>query len=392
MTMSPVRKTTVVHLSSIHHHPSSSDHLQQQYPFLNTYTNQCKLHHYSAYQNSNMAGASEKDPEAQKLLAKDEGFSKEKAASSGSASKAISSCALYAGCSISMVLVNKSLASSYNHLIDGDLNILLVVFQAVIAVMAVSFSKQMGWVEYPAFNMATAKQWAPVNIMFCGMLFTGMASLQHNSVPIVTIFKNITNIVVTAGDYYFFGSHVEGLVIAAFATMLAGAIFAAKNDVSITSIGVFWMTMNCLTTAGYILYMKFATKTVKLSKFGMVFYNNVLCTVFLLPVTLMNGEFMNFLNTGAIHTADYAWKNTFAGFVGFFLNFASLNCVANTGPTTYAIVGSLTKVPTAILGWTLFNAEITPQTWFFIGVSMCGGFMYSYAKIRSSRNAKKRGN
>jgi hypothetical protein len=58
-----------------------------------------------------MAGASEKDPEAQKLLAKDEGFSKEKAASSGSASKAISSCALYAGCSISMVLVNKSLAS-----------------------------------------------------------------------------------------------------------------------------------------------------------------------------------------------------------------------------------------------------------------------------------------
>jgi ADP-glucose pyrophosphorylase len=112
MTMSPVRKTTVVHLSSIHHHPSSSDHLQQQYPFLNTYTNhQCKLHHYKAYQNSNMAGASEKDPEAQKLLAQDEGFSKEKAASSGSASKAISSCALYAGCSISMVLVNKSLAS-----------------------------------------------------------------------------------------------------------------------------------------------------------------------------------------------------------------------------------------------------------------------------------------
>jgi len=341
-----------------------------------------------------MDSPSKNDPEAQKLVAREGGLSKEKDASigpTGSASKAISSCALYAGCSVSMVLVNKSLASSYNHLIDGDLNILLVVFQAIIAVMAVSFSKQMGWVEYPAFNMATAKQWAPVNIMFCGMLFTGMASLQHNSVPIVTIFKNITNIVITAGDYYFFGSQVEGLVIAAFATMLAGAVFAAKNDVSITTVGMFWMSMNCLTTAGYILYMKFATKTVKLSKFGMVFYNNVLCTVFLLPFTLINGEFMTFVNTGAIHTMDYAWKNTFAGFVGFFLNFASLNCVSNTGPTTYAIVGSLNKVPTAILGWTLFNAEITPQTWFFIGVSMCGGFLYSYAKIRSSRKAKKRG-
>ena len=279
---------------------------------------------------------------------------------------------------------------SYNHLIDGDLNILLVVFQAVIAVLAVSFSKIVGWVEYPAFNIVTAKQWAPVNITFCAMLFTGMASLQHNSVPMVTIFKNITNIGICAGDYYFFGSKVEGLVMAAFGIMLSGAVFAAKNDVSITFVGLFWMAMNCLATAGYILYMKFATKNVKLTKFGMVFYNNVLCTVFLLPCTLFNGEFMTFLNTPTIHTLDYFWKNTFAGFIGFFLNFASLTCVSNTGPTTYAIVGSLTKIPTALLGWTLFDAVITPQTWFFIGVSMCGGFLYSYAKIKSSRQAKRR--
>ena len=275
-------------------------------------------------------------------------------------------------------------------MIDGNLNILLVVFQAVIAVIAVEFSKFMGWVEYPSFSMATAKQWAPVNIFFCGMLFTGMGSLQYNSVPMVTIFKNITNIVVTFGDYYFFGSHVEGLVMAAFGIMLAGALFAAKNDVSISLIGLFWMAMNCLTTAAYILYMKFATKNVKLSKFGMVFYNNLLCTFFLFPCTVMNGELSTFLKTGAIHTFDYTWKNSFAGFVGFFLNFASLNCVANTGPTTYAIVGSMNKIPTAFLGWTLFDAKITPQTWLFIGVSMCGGFLYSYAKIRSSKKGKKR--
>jgi GDP-mannose transporter len=280
--------------------------------------------------------------------------------------------------------------SSYNNLIDGDLNILLVVFQAIIAVIAVEFSKMMKWVEYPSFSMATAKQWAPVNIFFCAMLFTGMASLQHNSVPMVTVFKNITNIVVSLGDYYFFGTTVEGLVVLAFGTMLGGALLAARNDVAITAAGVFWMAANCVATAGYILYMKFATKNVKLSKFGMVFYNNVLCTVFLLPVTLFNGEMNLFLNTEVIHTFDYAWKNAFAGFVGFFLNFASLNCVSNTGPTTYAIVGSLNKVPIAILGFYLFASVITPQTWFFIAVSMCGGFLYSYAKISAGRKKSKK--
>lgn len=330
-----------------------------------------------------------KDEEMQKLVEPASPAPKE-LGNKGSSTKAISSCALYSFCSVSMVLVNKSLASSYNHLISGDLNILLVVFQAVIAVVAVELSKMMGWVEYPNFNFKTAKQWAPVNIMFCGMLFTGMASLQHNSVPMVTIFKNITNIVVAGGDYFFFGTQVEGLVLAAFGVMLAGAIFAGKNDVETTFLGMFWMAMNCLTTAGYILYMKFATKTVKLSKFGMVFYNNLLCTCFLLPCCALNGELQLFLQTDAIHTFDYAWKNSFAGFVGFFLNFASLTCVANTGPTTYAIVGSLNKVPTALLGWTLFNAVITPQTLFFIAVSMCGGFLFSYAKIRTSRKAARR--
>jgi len=298
---------------------------------------------------------------------------------------AISSCLLYSFCSVSMVLVNKSLASSYNKYIEGDLNFLLVVFQAVIAVVAVQFCKMMNWVEYPSFEMKTAVQWAPVNLFFCAMLFTGMTSLQHNSVPMVTVFKNITNIVVAIGDYYWFGSKVEFLVVVAFGIMLVGALFAAKNDIQISVVGIVWMVVNCIATAGYILYMKFATKNVKLSKFGMVFYNNVLCTLFLLPVTLMNGEMNTFLKTEAIHTMDYMTKNSFAGFIGFFLNFASLNCVGNTGPTTYAIVGSMTKIPIAILGWFLFDNVITPQTWFFIAVSMCGGFFYSYAKLTSSK-------
>jgi GDP-mannose transporter len=227
--------------------------------------------------------------------------------------------------------------------------------------------------------------WAPVNILFCLMLFTGMASLQYNSVPMVTIFKNITNIVVTIGDYYCFGTTAGSLVILAFAVMLSGAVAAAWNDIEMSALGVFWMAMNCVSTAGYILYMKFATKNVKLSKFGMVFYNNVLCSVFLLPCAIVMGQVTIFLKTPAIHTTDYFLKNFFAGFVGFFLNFASLTCVAATGPTTYAIVGSLNKVPVAILGYILFDNVITTQTWFFIAISMSGGFLYSYAKIMEGR-------
>ena len=274
---------------------------------------------------------------------------------------------------------------SYNHLIPGDLNILLVVFQAVVAVVSVELCKKMKWVDYPSFDMATARQWAPLNVFFCFMLFTGMAALQHNSVPMVTIFKNVTNIITTFGDWYFFGSNAENLVILAFGIMLTGAVAAAWHDIEVSWVGIFWMVLNCLATSGYVLYMKFATKNVKLSTFGMVFYNNLLCTVFLFPAALMRGEISMFFSTQAIHTFDYFTKNLFAGFVGFFLNFASLNCVAVTGPTTYAIVGSINKIPVAFLGYFLFDSVITKETWFFISVSMAGGFLYSYAKIQTGR-------
>jgi GDP-mannose transporter len=198
----------------------------------------------------------------------------------------------------------------------------------------------------------------------------------------------VTNIITSAGDYFFFGSKSELLVIVAFGIMLGGAVMAAWNDISITWQGLFWMAANCCSTAGYVLYMKHATNNIKMSKFGMVFVNNVLCVVFLLPCAFAIGEIKLFFESKALHTVDYAFKNFFAGFVGFFLNFASLNCVQATGPTTYAIVGSLNKIPVAILGYILFDNTISPETWFFIGVSMTGGFVYSYAKLQTSMARK----
>jgi len=287
-----------------------------------------------------------------------------------------------------MVLVNKSLASSYNHLIDGDLNILLVVFQAIVAVFAVECCKKLNWVEYPSFSLDTAKQWAPVNIFFCLMLFTGMGSLQFNSVPMVTIFKNVSNITTAVGDYYCFGNKPEPLVVVAFGIMLSGAVAAAKNDTTINLSGVVWMVCNCFASSGYVLYMKHATEKVNLSKFGMVFYNNVLCVIFLLPVAAMMGQTKVFFTTPAIHTPDYAMKNLFAGLVGFLLNFASLTCVAVSGPTTYVTIGSLNKIPVAILGYYIFDSIISQETWFFIAVSMCGGFLFSFAKLQSSSSPR----
>ena len=289
---------------------------------------------------------------------------------------------------------------SYNDLIySGDdeeepkgkrnLNILLVVFQAVAAVVFLWFCKIFKLLDYPDLNWSIAKSWAPVNVFFCLMLFTSMAALQTNSVPMVTVFKNVANITTATADYFLFGNQLEALSMAAFGVMLFGAIAAAGNGMETSMTGLFWMLFNCFATTGYVCYMRYATQSIKMTKFGMVYVNNVLCVVLLTPVAYMNGEVATFLKSTALHTWDYGFKNFFAGFVGFFLNAASLHCVSVTGPTTYAIVGSLNKVPVTFLGYLIFHEKLSRQTWLFVCVSLVGGFLYTYSKIRAKAQEKK---
>ena len=70
----------------------------------------------------------EKDSDAEK----DSDIENDNAGNSNSMMKAISSCALYSCCSISMVLVNKSLASGYDNQIDWiAVDFALLLFDSV---------------------------------------------------------------------------------------------------------------------------------------------------------------------------------------------------------------------------------------------------------------------
>ena len=106
----------------------------------------------------------------------------------------------------------------------------------------------------------------------------------------VTIFKNLANVTTATGEWYFFEASQSSLVVVSFVVMIVGAVLAGSADLSFSLPGYLWMSVNCFATSSYILLMKRATKTLSLSKFGMVFYNNLLSVPLLLPVALLKGE------------------------------------------------------------------------------------------------------
>jgi len=114
------------------------------------------------------------------------------------------------------------------------------------------------------------------------MIYTGTKALQFLSIPVYTIFKNLTIILIAYGEVLWFGGSVTGMALFSFGLMVLSSVIAAWADIqhalqnydhsgaeasakiSTLNAGYIWMLFNCLCNASYILAMR---KRIKLTNF-----------------------------------------------------------------------------------------------------------------------------
>lgn len=122
----------------------------------------------------------------------------------------------------------------------------------------------------------------PISLLLVGMIFTGNKALQFLSVPVYTIFKNLTIIVIAYGEVLWFGGSVSPLSLVSFGLMVFSSIVAAWSDfqhakavaadslhqasaaISTLNAGYAWMALNVFCAALYVLSMR---KAIKLTNF-----------------------------------------------------------------------------------------------------------------------------
>jgi hypothetical protein len=59
---------------------------------------------------------------------------------------------------------------------------------------------------------------------------------------------------------------VSYLTLSSVVIMTLGALLAAANDLEFNAVGYFWLVLNCMCTAGYTLYMRYASTNIKLPR------------------------------------------------------------------------------------------------------------------------------
>ncbi|KAI3875345.1 hypothetical protein MKX03_027439 [Papaver bracteatum] len=287
--------------------------------------------------------------------------------------------------SCSMILINKYVLSSY----DFNAGISLMLYQNLVSVVIVSTLSFFGLISTEPLTWKLVKVWLPVNFIFVGMLITSLFSLKYINVAMVTVLKNVTNVITALGEMYLFKKSHDSRVWAALFLMIISAISGGVTDISFHAVGYTWQILNCFLTASYSLTLrrvmdtaKQVTKSGNLNEFTMVLLNNTLSLPLGLLLIFLFNEVDYLFDTPLLRMPTFWLVMTSSGFLGLAISFTSMWFLHQTGATTYSLVGSLNKIPLSVAGILLFHVPTSFQNFTSILFGLLAGVFFARAKMR----------
>jgi len=313
----------------------------------------------------------------------------------------------YCLASISMTVTNKYCVSGTN----WNLNFFYLAIQSVVCIIAIILCKQAGLITNLApFDSKKAKTWFPISLLLVGMIYTSTKALQFLSVPVYTIFKNLTIIVIAYGEVLWFGGSVGAAALFSFGLMVLSSVVAAWADIqhalyggaatqsaeaaaalSTLNAGYAWMGMNVFCTAAYVLSMRKVIKKMNFTDWDTMFYNNLLTipVLFVCSLCFEDWSSENLLKNFPLDTRNSLILGMiYSGLATIFISYCSAWCIRVTSSTTYSMVGALNKLPIAVSGLIFFAAPVTFGSVSAIIIGFVSGIVYAWAKVRQTQRAK----
>ncbi|KAK2628427.1 hypothetical protein QTJ16_001530 [Diplocarpon rosae] len=313
----------------------------------------------------------------------------------------------YCLASISMTVTNKYCVSGAN----WNLNFFYLAIQSLVCIIAIILCKQAGMITNLApFDTNKAKTWFPISLLLVGMIYTSTKALQFLSVPVYTIFKNLTIIVIAYGEVLWFGGSVTASALFSFGLMVLSSVVAAWADIqhalygnaeiesaeaalalSTLNAGYAWMGLNVFCTAAYVLSMRKVIKKMNFKDWDTMFYNNLLTIPVLFVCSFI---FENWTSVNIEMNFPLESRNSlilgmiYSGLATIFISYCSAWCIRVTSSTTYSMVGALNKLPIAVSGLVFFAAPVTFGSVSAIIIGFVSGIVYAWAKVRQTQMSK----
>lgn len=138
-------------------------------------------------------------------------------------------------------------------------------------------------------------------------------------------------------------------VIASCTIVFAGFLTGVTADINVSTLGVVFGIASSVTTSLHAIVIKRALNSVNGSSLDLVYYNNVLSAMVMIPIVAGCGEIPQVIKLFHEENGPTACKRfligvVVTGFFGFLVNVASFLQISHTSPMTHMVSGAVRGV------------------------------------------------
>lgn len=276
------------------------------------------------------------------------------------------------------------------------MNCIVLAVQSLSCLFVIFALKAANIVSFRRFDAEDAKKWSPISFLLVLMIYTASKAIQYLSVPVFTIFKNLTIIMIAYGELLWFNGSITPKIMFSFALIVLSSVVAAWSDLGAMAeftpqalIGYFWMFANCFSNAAFVLFLRKRIKLMNFTDLDTMFYNNLLSIPILAVWSLIFEDWSaeNIArNFPPESRSSVILMMVVTGLLSLGISYCSGWCVRVTSSTTYSMIGALNKLPIAVAGLIFFDSAVTFSSVFAIFLGFAAGLVYALAKIDQKKH------
>ncbi|XP_069618151.1 nucleotide sugar transporter SLC35D2 isoform X3 [Ranitomeya imitator] len=285
------------------------------------------------------------------------------------------SAVFYAMSSFLIILVNKSVLTSYRF----PSSTFLGVGQMGFTIVILYIGKVHRIISFPDFDRDIPRKVFPLPFLYIGNHLTGLSGTQKLSLPMFTVLRKFSILFTLILEIVILRKRYSLSVILSILAIVIGALIAASFDLTFNLEAYTIVLMNDLFTAAYGVYIKEKMNPQELGKYGVLFYNAAFMILPTLLYTLWTGEFEKAIHFSKWTHFYFVFQFLLACMMGFVLLYAIVLCSYYNSPLTTTVIGALKNVSIAYIG--IFIGGDYMFSWLnFLGLNICmaGGAAYSF--------------
>eukprot|EP01116_Phalansterium_solitarium_P001153 TRINITY_DN1092_c0_g2_i1.p1 TRINITY_DN1092_c0_g2~~TRINITY_DN1092_c0_g2_i1.p1 ORF type:complete len:429 (-),score=118.81 TRINITY_DN1092_c0_g2_i1:68-1225(-) len=290
--------------------------------------------------------------------------------------KLLGAITVYCASGMALTIVNKLAIQSFNYP-----NLLLVIQNGVtvLLILGLNATPQFQGQVNP-LKSETVKRWIFAVLLFMAMLLSSLLSLRYVTVVTLTVIRNATALVVAAADGVVLKVNISFMTVAALMGILLGSIVYGQTDINFHALGYAYLLLNVIATSTYQIYVKKLTE-LRLTAFGMVYYNNVLSIPLFLLLALLSGEAAG-LRLMVEQTASIDWLTIgISSVLGFCLSLSAFMLNLLVTATSLMVINNLNKIAFIVLSELAYQSTLTRNSAAGTAIVLVSGALYSYVKV-----------